>query len=213
MKLLIVNMDSVGEGLALALKAAQAEHEVRIWFSPQNNPETGEGFDEITRVDNWLTSAKWADLILPTGNHQYTAKFDMLRKAGLRIFGPSVKSADLEIKRAFGMEFFQAHGIECPKWQQFKSLADAEAHVRKTGERYVFKTLGDEEDKSLSYVGKTPADLIARLQRWQKLGMNPKGAVMLQAVVDGVEIGVSRWMGSEGWVGPYNENFEHKKLL
>lgn len=211
MKLLIVDMDGVG--LAFALKAAKAGHDVRIWFGPKENPDTGEGFDTIRRVDNWLTSAKWADLIVPTVNSKFMPKFEQLRSAGMKIFGPTVKSADLEIKRAFGMKFFETHGIQCPEWKQFESLGEAETHVRKTEERYVFKTLGDNEDKSLSYVGKSPADLIARLQRWQKLGMNPKGPVMLQAVIDGVEIGVSRWMGTEGFVGPYNENFEHKKLL
>lgn len=213
MKLLIVNMDSVGEGLAFAVKCAKAGHDVRIWFDKECHPDTGEGFKGITRVSQWLTSARWADLILPTGNHQFMPKFEQLRRAGIRIFGPSEASARLEIKRAFGMEFFEKHGIKVPDWEQFKSLADAEAHVKKTGERFVFKTLGDEEDKSLSYVGKTPADLIARLQRWQKLGMNPKGPVMLQRVIEGVEVGVSRWVGKDGWVGPYNENFEHKKLL
>jgi phosphoribosylamine---glycine ligase len=212
-KVLIVNMDTVGEGLAFALKAAKAGHDVRIWFARGNNPEVGRGFKTISVLEQWLPSARWADLIVPTGNHQFMPKFEQLRRAGMKVFGPSERSARLEIKRAFGMEFFQTHGIEVPEWEQFKSLDEAEAHVRKTEKRYVFKTLGDEEDKSLSYVGKSPADLIARLQRWKKLGMNPKGPVMLQAVVEGVEIGVSRWMGSQGWVGPYNENFEHKKLL
>jgi len=212
-KLLIVNMDSVGEGLAFALKCAKFGHDVRIWFHRGNNPDVGEGFTEITRVDQWLPSARWADLIVPTGNHLFLPKFDQLRRAGIKVFGPSETSARLEIKRAFGMEFFKTHGIEVPEWQQFKTLDQAEAHVRKTEARYVFKTLGDEEDKSLSYVGKSPADLIARIQRWKKLGMNPKGPVMLQSVIEGVEIGVSRWMGTKGFVGPYNENFEHKKLL
>ena len=213
MKVLVISMDCVGEGLAFALRCAKAGHDVRIWYSKETNPETGEGFREITRVDNWLTSAKWADLILPTGNHQFLPKLDMLRKSGLPVFGPSVASARLEIKRAFGMEFFEKHGIQCPEYEQFPTLAAAEAHVKKTLGRYVFKTLGDEDDKSLSYVSKSPADMIARLQRWQRLGMNPKGPVMLQEMIEGVEIGVSRWMGSKGWVGPYNENFEHKKLL
>lgn len=213
MKLLIVNMDSVGEGLAFAVKCAKADHEVRIWFAKGNNPETGKGFKNVTRVEHWLTHAKWADLIVPTGNHQFIEKFDMLRKAGIKVFGPTAQSAALEIKRALGMKFFELHGIECPKWQQFKTLDEAAAHVRESGERFVFKTLGDEEDKSLSYVAKTPADMIARLERWKRLGMNPKGPVMLQEVIEGVEVGVSRWMGTEGWVGPYNENFEHKKLL
>jgi phosphoribosylamine--glycine ligase len=111
------------------------------------------------------------------------------------------------------MKLFEKAGIEVPPYKTFPTLAAAEAHVRKTGERYVFKTLGDEEDKSLSYVGKSPADMIARLQRWTKLGMNPKGPVMLQTFVPGVEIGVSRWMGRDGWVGTWNENFEFKKFL
>lgn len=213
MKLLVLSMDSVGEGLAFSLKCAKAGHDVRMWLHKSANPEIGKGFDTIKLVDQWLPSIKWADLIVPTGNHLYLPKLQQLREAGIKVFGPSMQSAALEIKRAFGMEFFKAHGIQVPDWKQFKSLDEAEAHVRKTEERYVFKTLGDEEDKSLSYVGKSPADLVARLQRWQKLGMRPKGPVMLQAVIEGVEVGVSRWMGSQGWVGPYNENFEHKKLL
>lgn len=213
MKVLVISMDSVGEGLAFALRAAKADHDVRIWFGKECNPECGEGFGNIARVPNWLASAKWADLIVPTGNHEFMPKLDYLRKQGLRVFGPSNQSANLEIERARGMEFFKDCGIEIPPYQQFNSLAEAEAHVRKHEERFVFKTLGDEEDKSLSYVGKTPADMIARLQRWQRLGMSPKGPVMLQQFVEGVEIGVSRWMGTGGWLGAYNENFEFKKLL
>lgn len=213
MKVLLLNLDCVGEFLALALRGAKAGHEVRIWFSKENNPETGDGFDGITKVDNWLSSAKWADLIIPSGNHSFMPKLEQLRKSGMKVYGPSVASSDLEIKRSEGMKLFEACGIEVPPYKEFSSLQDAEAHVRKTGERYVFKTLGDSDDKSLSYVSKTPADMVARLQRWQKLGMNPKGKVMLQQVIEGVEVGVSRALGSKGWVGPPNINFEFKKFL
>jgi phosphoribosylamine---glycine ligase len=212
-KVLIVSLDSVGEGLALALRAAKAGHDVRIWFGKDCHPDVGDGFGEIARVPEWLSSIKWADLVIPTANHQYTAKFDQLRRAGVKVFGPSVQSAALEVKRGLGMEFFKLHGIEVPPWQEFKSLEAAEEHARANETRYVFKTLGDEEDKSLSYVAQSPADMVARLQRWQRLGLNPKGPVMLQEVIDGTEIGVARWMGTEGWVGPIEENFEFKKLL
>lgn len=213
MRVLILNLDCVGEGLALAIRASRAGHQVRLWLDKENNPTTGEGFKGIERVSNWLTSSKWADLIIPTGNHNFMEKLDSLKKAGMRVFGPSKASADLEVKRALGMKLFEKSGIKVPEYQQFNSLAEAEAHVRRTGERYVFKTLGDEDDKSLSYVGKTPADMIARLQRWQKLKMNPKGPVMLQQFVEGIELGVSSWMGTEGFIGKPNENFEFKKLL
>lgn len=213
MKILLVDQDAVG--LAFAVKCVKAGHSVRWFIKPDksNNPRTGDGFKGIQKIDNWLTSAKWADLIWCANNSDYIPKMDALRKSGVKFFGPSQKSADLEINRADGMKFFEKHGIEVPSYKQFSSLAEAEAHVRKTEQRFVFKTLGDNEDKSLSYVAKTPADLIARLQRWQKLKMNPKGPVMLQEFIDGSEFAVSVWMGSEGFIGTPNENFEHKKLL
>jgi phosphoribosylamine--glycine ligase len=213
MKILLIDHDAVA--LALALRCVKAGHAVRWFIKPKesNNQTVGDGFKGIEKVDNWLTSAKWADLIWCSSNDDYLPKLDSLRKVGVKFFGPSEKSAALEIKRSEGMRFFESNGIDVPEYEQFKTLAEAEAHVRKSEKRYVFKTLGDNEDKSLSYVSKTPADMIARLQRWQKLNMNPKGPVMLQEFIPGVEFAVSGWMGANGFLGPLNENFEHKKLL
>ena len=206
-------MDCVGEMLPFALRCVQAGHRVRLYLSPKNHPDTGKGFKGVERISNWLGSVKWADIVIPSGNHEFMPKLDMLRKAGITVFGPSVASASLEIKRAQGMKFLTDHNIAVPEFKQFPTLAAAEAHVRKTGERYVFKTLGDEDDKSLSYVAKSPADMIARLERWQRLKLNPEGPVMLQEVIEGTEFAVSRFMGSEGFVGIPNENFEFKKML
>ena len=124
MKLLIVNMDCVGEGMGLAVRAAKAGHQVRIWFGKDNHAETGKGFKGVERTDSWLSECKWADLVVPTGNHDFLPKLDSLKKAGIPIFGPSVKSAALEIKRALGMEFFEQHGIQVPQWQQFMHGSD-----------------------------------------------------------------------------------------
>lgn len=213
MKLLIVDHDAVA--LAFALRCVRAGHAVRWFIQPKksNNQHTGDGFKGLTKVTNWVASARWADLIWCSGNDEYLPKLDSLRKSGIKVFGPSQASAELEIKRSAGMKLFQDAGIDVPKYEEFKSLADAEAHVRKTEKRYVFKTLGDNEDKSLSYVSKSPADMVARLQRWQKLHMNPKGPVMLQEFIDGVEFAVSAWLGSKGFLSKANENFEFKKLL
>jgi phosphoribosylamine--glycine ligase len=213
MKLLLIDHDAVG--LAFALRCAKAGHAVR-WFikpKPSNSQQVGEGFKGIEKVDNWVSSLKWADLVWCSSNDDYLPKLDAVRSVGVKFFGPSEESAALEIKRSEGMRFFEKHSIHVPEYKQFKSLAEAEAHVRRTEKRYVFKTLGDNEDKSLSYCSKTPADMIARLQRWQKLNMNPKGPVMLQEFIPGIEFAVSGWMGSEGFLAPLNENFEHKKLL
>lgn len=214
MRVLII--DQIGFGLAFADRCARAGHAVRLFIKPgpMNNPRTGEGFKSIQRIDNWLSSVKWADLIWCTSNDAYIPKLDAMRGSqGIKFYGPSVKSADLEIKRAQGMKFFEKHGIPVPSYKQFNSLNDAEAHVRKTEKRYVFKVLGDNNDKSLSYCSKSPADMIARLQRWQKMRMNPKGPVILQEFIAGVEFAVSVWMGTKGFVSPPNENFEHKKFM
>jgi phosphoribosylamine---glycine ligase len=215
LNILIIDQDSVG--LAFAWRCAMAGHQIRWWMEKKDgyNSKVGDGFHRnITKIENWVGSAKWADLIFTTSNGSQIDKLDAMRRRGINtIFGPSQASADLEIKRGLGMEFLEKHGVEVPEYKIFNSLKEAEKHIMETGETYVFKTLGDNDDKSLSYVGKSPADLIARLQRWQKLGMNPGGQVMLQKVVKGTEFAVSMCMGKNGWLKPVNEGFEHKKLM
>lgn len=212
--MLVLEFEDAGCGLPFVLACIKAGHEVRYWLRPENNQAIGDGMKGVEKIKNWVPSAaNWADLVFCTGNDEYLPKLDAIRRKGVAIFGPTAASAKLEIEREAGMRLFEKAGIEVPEYKTFRTLAEAEAHVRQHPERYVFKTLGSEEDKSLSYVGKSPADLIARIQRWAKLGLNPKGKVMLQKFVPGIELGVSRWMGRDGFIGPYNENFEHKKLL
>lgn len=212
--MLLLELEEAGCGLAFALRCVKAGHQVRYWTKAKENERVGEGFPGLERLrGSFIPSAKWADVVVPTGNAQFVSQLDGLRSAGVRVFGASVKSTALEIDRAQGQAFLEKHDIEVPSFKTFRSLKEAELYQRKHEERYVFKTLGDEADKSLSYVGHTPADMVARLQRWQRLGMNPRGEVMLQSVIEGVEFGVSRWVGAEGFIGLYNENFEHKKLL
>ena len=209
MKLLLIDQDGVG--LSLVLRARDAGHQVR-WFikpRPAIDKAVGRGFPEITLIDNWVASAAWADLILATSNDDYIEKLEFFRKKGYPVFAPSVASTQLEVSRAVGMKLMEKVGIECAPYKTFASMALAEKHVWRTEERFVFKTMGDNEDKSLTYVSKSPADLI----EWMRRTPPPKGEVMLQTFISGIEMGVSRFMGSKGWVGQYNESFEHKKLM
>lgn len=206
-------MDSCGEGLAFALRCVKAGHAVRLYLAPTANSSIGVGFKGVEKVTNWLTSVKWADLILPTGNHEFMPALDRVRAGGAKVFGPSSRSSQLEIKRQAGMKLFEDHGIEVPEYKTFATLEAAEAHVKKIEERFVFKTLGDEDDKSLSYCAKTPADLIARIQHWQRIGLKLRGPCMLQKFIEGTEFAISGWLGKEGFLSPFCENFERKKLM
>jgi len=213
MKVLVLEHEDSGCGLDFVLRCISAGHSVRYFLQKEHNPELGMGFKGVEIVKNWVTSALWADLIFCTGNDKYIDRLDYFRKQGVKVFAPSAKSAKLEIDRKAGMKALEDAGIPCPEYKTFSSLKEAEQYQRKSDERHVFKTLGSEEDKSLSYVGKSPADMVARLMRWQQMNMSLKGPVMLQQFIPGIEFAVSRWMGADGFIGLSNENFEHKKLL
>ena len=185
MKVLVMEYEDAGCGLDFVLRCIAAGHQVRYFLRKENNQHIGKGFKGIEYVDNWATSMKWADLVWGTGNDQFQERLDFFRKRGVKIFGPSAASAKLEINRQAGMAFFEKHGIECPDYETFNSLDEALAYQMKSDDRHVFKTLGDEEDKSLSYVGKTPADMVARIQRWKKLGLTLKGRRVCRVTVDG----------------------------
>lgn len=209
MKVLIVDTDGVG--LSFALRAQAAGHAVR-WFikpKPSNSAAIGAGFQGVERVENWVPSVKWADLIFCTSNDDYVERLAFFSGKGYPVFAPSPASAKLEISRRTGMDLLEKVGIEVAPYKTFPTMQAAEKHVLKTEERYVFKTMGDNEDKSLTYVSKSPADMLA----WMRRTPPPKGEVMLQEFIPGIEMGVSRFMGKAGWVGQWNESFEHKKLM
>jgi len=213
MKILVIDTDGVG--LAFCWRCAQAGHEVR-WFvkpDPHLDKDLGKGFKGVTRIPNWVASAQWADLIFPTSNDEYMQRLAFFRKNGAQVFGPSEESADLEITRAKGMKFLEKAGIKVPPYKVFKTLKEAEEHVWKTEERYVFKTMGDGDDTKRTFCAESPASMIAFLQRLQKQDVAVKGEVMLQTFIEGIEMGVSSYMGLDGYLGVWNENFEHKKMM
>lgn len=154
-------------------------------------------------------------LVLTTGNARYLVELDRYRDLGFHIFGPTAASAKLEIDRSAGMEAMKSVGIEVPAYQTFSDLKAAEAFARKSDQAWVFKTLGSEDDKSLSFVADSPADMVAFIQRQQARGLKLSGPVMLQEKIDMVsELGVSGWFGPEGFLPDrWNRCFEYKKLM
>ena len=211
MNVLLIDTDSVG--LDFALRCAENEHAVKVFLRPHNGERDRTGDGLVEKVPDWRKWVQWADLIVPTMNTVYLDELEQLKKYGYPIFGPSKESARLEIERGRGMEVFKKFGIDVPPYKMFRTLDEAEAFCWKSDKRYVFKTLGSEEDKSLTHVARDPADMINTLRRWKKQGMRLKGACMLQDVIEGVEIGVSAWMGRDGFLKPRGENIEHKKLM
>lgn len=215
MRVLIIDQEN--QALDFVLRAAGSSHDVR-WFMDNKRPvKDGKGFRGFDIVSDWRGSMAWAmdGLIFATGNSKYINEFDRYRDLGFKIFAPTKKSAALEINRAAGMEALKQAGIEVPAYQTFSSLEAAAKYARKKDQCFVFKTLGDEEDKSLSYVSCDPADMVGWIERKIAKGMTLKGPCMLQEKIDMLcEFGVSGWMGPEGFLpDKWQICFEHKKLM
>lgn len=216
MKVLII--DSDGTGLDCAYRCAEANHEVRWWTAPHNDgtqPKDGDGFPGVEKVRSWRNHGAWADLVINLYNDKkITRELDRWQEFKIPIFGPSAKSAELEWNRGKGMKLFEKLGLEVPDYETFTSLEDAIKFAWKAEDPYVFKTLGDEEDKSLSYVAEDPADLVGWLEAKKGHGLVLKGPCILQEKVKLIaEVGVSAWMGKDGFLPHVNINFEHKKLM
>lgn len=215
MRVLIIDTDHCG--LDFAMRCAACDHEVRLFRWSKKPTRYGEGFKGISLIDDYKPSMAWAKdgLIFVTGNSRYIWELDRYRQDfGYKIFGPTVASARLEIERSAGMEAMAAIGVNVPPYETFTSLEDADAFVRKSDVAWVHKPLGSEEQKNLTYVSRDPADMSGWLRRQIALGYKLKGRAMLQKKVDCLaEIGVSGWMGSEGFLPDrYQIAFEHKKL-
>lgn len=215
MRVLLIDQEALG--LDFVLRCAEAGHEVR-WFRWSNKPlRDGEGFAGFKIVENWREHMAWArgGLIACTGNCRYIDELDRFRDLGFKIFAPTRQSANLEIKRSLGMEAMKAVGIDIPPYQCFPDLEAAEVYARKAGRPLVFKTMGDEDDKSLSFVAHDPAEMVGWIGRKIARGMKLRGPCMLQDKIDMLaEFGVSGWVGPDGFLpGRWQVCFEHKKLM
>lgn len=202
-------------GLDFCLRAIADGHEVRLWQDGKR--PIGKGVPGLRKVGDWRDSMAWAKdgLVLTTGNAKFTRELDRYRPFGFNIFSPTEASAKLEIDRKAGMEAMEAAGIDLPHYECFPTLDAAKAFAGKADQAYVFKSLGSEDDKSLTFVADTPEDMVSWIERKQSMGLKLTGQCMLQEKIDMLaEYGASGWVGPEGFLpGRWNVCWEHKRLM
>lgn len=208
MRLLIV--DPAGSGLDIAVRAKRAGHQVKLFIrQTEKTRHIGRGLVEL--VDDFKIWLLWADLVLNTDNTFYLRDLDAARELGANIVGASQATAEWELDRTVGMSVLKRHGIAVPQSTEFNDYDDAIAHVTKHDRRFVSKPSGD-ADKALSYVAKSPDDLVYMLQRWKKAG-KLKAPFILQDFIPGIEMAAGGWFGPHGFNRGWCENFEFKKLM
>ena len=212
----VLLIDNAGLMTDFALRCQEAGHEVR-WFIRQcrMTMNIGKGLlvGKSKIVPAWQEWTRWSDIVVLADNVRYLHELDMLRKTeDLLVVGASVETALWETDRQKGQNLMKKRGLAIPDCKEFKRYDDAIAYVKREGRAFVCKPCGDEEDKSLSYVSKSPADLVFMLERWKKQQRH-KGAFILQECVKGVEMAVGGWFGPGGFVTGWHENWEFKKLM
>jgi phosphoribosylamine--glycine ligase len=196
-----------------ALRCMRFGHHVRVCMPNDKQtgrqPKTGDGL--VEKVREWEKHVDWADLILLSDNERWLRQLDVYKRRGYPVLAPSQASAELELDRKKGQKFLEDHGIKTMPFQSFTNAQKAIAYIEKEGKRFVCKP-NNNQARELSYVSKSPADMILMLQRWEEQKMI-KGEFLLQEFVEGVEVGVNGWMGPQGFCSYVEENFEHKKLM
>jgi len=208
MKLLIIDGKNAN-ALDFAMRAKRDGHTVRWWFPPsERTANIGKGLVDV--VTDYEPSLRWADLIFLADNTKNLRTADQVRRLGVAVCGPTHSTADWELDRTVGMEMFEEYGIPVPEYREFTSFDLAIDYVKKQDRPFVSKPSGD-ADKALSYVAKTPADLVYMLERWKK-SSKLKPPFILQEKVEGIEMAVGGWLGPHGFNRGWCENFEFKKL-
>jgi phosphoribosylamine---glycine ligase len=199
----------MAHGLDFVMRAMRDGHDVR-WFIPEYDKTSlvGHGLAKIVR--DFGPSLRWCDLCFVTDNTTYLRNVDAARKEGCMVVGATSESADWELDRCKGMEALEDHWVAVPEYREFNNYDTAIAYVKKQDRPFVSKPSGD-ADKALSYVAKTPSDLVYMLQRW-KANNKLKGAFILQEKVEGIEMAIGGWIGPHGFNEGFCENFEFKKL-
>jgi phosphoribosylamine--glycine ligase len=212
MNVLLISKDLYAADLCLRLM--REGHRVKVYVEDQTDNETYVGM--IRRVQSWKKELKWVgkEGLIIFDNTGYGKIQDELRKMGYAVIGGSEAGDRCEDDRAFGQRILWASGVKIVPSQDFHSLNDAIAFVRKHPDEWVIKQNGH-ASKVFNYVGqmKDGSDVISMLESYRKRG-NKKDvhSIELQKRIRGVEIGVARYFNGEDWVGPIEMNMEHKDL-
>ena len=212
MKLLLI--DTSAFFVDFAMRAEAQGHEVRMFVAPdeQDGHRVSIGDGLVHKVPSWEGSMNWADLILVSDNCRYMKLLEGWRQRGYPIFSANLEGTSWEMDRLKGQEILEGAGIECLPCLKFSNYDQAIAHQKANMDvRYVCKPCKD-VDKALSYVSKSGKDMIFMLEHWKRTIKKPCPFIF-QEFCPGIEVAVGGWVGRNGFLGHFLENFEFKKLM
>jgi phosphoribosylamine--glycine ligase len=148
MKVLIIG--GGGREHALAWKVAQSVRVQKVFVAPGNAGTAHESkcenvaiaADDVDGLLKFAQSNKIDLTIVGPEAPLVLGVVDRFRAAGLRCFGPTKASAQLEGSKAFAKDFLARHKIPTAAYGNFTDVATAEAFIKKMGAPIVVKADG-----------------------------------------------------------------------
>jgi phosphoribosylamine---glycine ligase len=161
--------------------------------------------------------------LMPGAETYYPEKYDLIlfdttgmgkdadaAREKVPTIGDSTLADSLEEDREFALNFMMKCGIQVAPWEVFSDPSDAIRHIKKTKRRYVFKPIGDQDDKSTTYVSRSSEDM---LNYFDVLFRSAKvNQFVLQEYVAGTEVSTEAYINETGCYA-LNHTLETKKLM
>jgi phosphoribosylamine--glycine ligase len=146
MKILVIG--SGGREHALAWRLLRSARASKVYVAPGNAGTAREaGLENIalTRIPDLIEFVNKNNILLTiVGPEAPLAEgvVDAFRAAGLRIFGPTQRAAQLESSKDFSKSFMTRHRIPTAAYATFSDVAEAHAYIDKQGAPIVIKADG-----------------------------------------------------------------------
>ncbi|MEQ1773146.1 MAG: phosphoribosylamine--glycine ligase [Burkholderiales bacterium] len=146
MKVLVIG--SGGREHALAWRLLRSARTSKVYVAPGNAGTAREqGLENIalTRTADLIAFVKENDVLLTVVGPEAPLAdgvVDAFRAAGLRIFGPTQRAAQLESSKDFSKSFMKRHGIPTAAYATFSDVAAAHAYIDQQGAPIVIKADG-----------------------------------------------------------------------
>ena len=146
MNLLVIG--SGGREHAIAWRLAQSKRVGRVYVAPGNAgtaKEDGLFNVPITDIGELVQFARKEGVLLTVVGPEAPLAagiVDAFRAAGLKIFGPTQRAAQLESSKDFAKTFMVEHGIPTARHQTFSEAAAAHAYIDAQGAPIVIKADG-----------------------------------------------------------------------
>lgn len=185
MKLLVVGGGAREH--ALAWKLAQSPRVARVFVAPGNagtaaNPNLANvPIIDIPVLIEFAKRQKVAFTVVGPEAPLAAGIVDAFRAAGLKIFGPTRRAAQLESSKNFAKHFMVRHKIPTARYQTFSDLAAAHQYVEREGAPIVIKADGLAAGKGV-VVAQTLSEAHAALD--MMLGENRFGQAGARVVIE-----------------------------